>query len=272
MSDKKGGHDDPKKDDAITSGSEKTAAAAKTALTGFFANVFNVNWDTLAQVGAPKLRREAEKLAMGAKRRFSVDHWTRSDGAEIAYNALVTNVKTAVGTLPDGITKTGLMELLEFAEAFIQKFCDEENGGGEKSSQKKAPMPLHPETQAALAKATADFIADAVKLIIETPPGKAEVMNHVLVERAECLWNLQDRLLNGPPKPPEKKKEPGVPFSERLHQVGEAVGGSLKSFNNEIEKEIIASKERTARKQAEQKAEREAEPMTLQRKLRRLLF
>ena len=270
MADKHGGHDDHKTKSGGTDGGEATAIAAKGALTGLFSKVFNINWDTVVQVGAPKLRKEAERLANGAKRTFPVDHWSRSDVAEIAYNALVTNVKTAISGLKDGLLKAGMKELLEFAEAFINKFCNEEDGSAGRSSEKsKASFKdLPPELQAELTKGRVTMLRDGTELIMATPPSGKGAMDEILAGRADSLWNLQDHVINGPPKP----KEPHIPFSERLDQFGEAVGAALKPFNEELEKSTAQLKASTARKQAEQKAERVARPDTLQRKLWRMLF
>lgn len=255
-------------------GDEATAIAAKTALTGFFAKVFNINWDTVVQVGAPKLRREAERLANGAKKTFAVDHWSRSDAAEIAYNALVTNLKTAIAGLPNGLVKAGMKELLDFSEVFINKFCNEDEGtSAGKSSEKSTASfkDLPTELQTAITKANVEIIGDGVELIKATPPSGRKAMMDDLTERADSLWNLQDRLLNGPPKP-EVPKEPSVPFSERLSQCGEAVERTLKPFNEELERDIAQLKAKTERKRAEQQAKRVAEPDTFTKRFWGALF
>ncbi len=209
------------------------------------------------------LRKFAEWLGKILRRSLPDSHPLRSDLAEfVAYVGVA-----AVEAPNSAILKT----IGEFLAAFTQTFCGGEGEGDIKTGEKSSLKDLPPELQTALTKATAEIQTFCTEAILKAPPENLEEVRAGLLAKADTHREVQEHLLNDPDKPKEEK-EPSVPFSERLHQVGEAIDTALKPLNADLEKEITASEARTARKQKEQEAERAAKPMTLERRLRRLFF
>lgn len=242
----------------------------KTGVTSFLEGDFLK--DATRSGAQPTLRRRAEMLAKHLRSFFPSDHPLRSDVSE----AVIDFVGDRIRRIAEGRKTWGgvaVTEIGEFIKMLGEEFCNEENGDGSKAPEKKqAPVViLQPKLQDALTEAGVSLVNDAAELIKATPPSGKEAMDAIQLGRADSLWKLQDRLVNGPQKP-EAPKEPGVPFSERLSQCGEAVERTLKPFNEELERDIAQLKANTARKKAEQQAKRAAKPNTLQEKIWRWLF
>jgi len=260
MADKKGGHDDHKKDDSH----EKSGGNKEAEVLSKFEKYFGVGPTRLIVSRASQvyLRKVAQWLGKLLRRSLPDNHPLRSDLAEFVAYVGVAAIEARDSTI--------LKTIGEFLAAFTQTFCGDEGEDDTKTGRKESFKDLSPELQATLTKATAEMQAFSTEAILKAPPELAEEAEKALLKKADTHWKVQNRLINGPPE--EKDKEPGVPFSERLHQVSEAVDKALKPLNEDLEKEIAASRARTAKKQAEQAAERRAKPMTLQRKLRKFLL
>ncbi|MDO8619864.1 MAG: hypothetical protein Q7R64_00750 [bacterium] len=214
---------------------------AKTAVTEakvFFKKMFDINLDTFAQLGAPQFRSKAVELARNAKRRYHDTHWLRSSGGEVLYGVITSQLRTAAQALPDtpthlSLLKTTVKETAGFIDGFVQEFCNKGNVGNVGVTSAELPKELHD----ALSQAGATLLADSMKLMTETPLSGREDMEKMLLARADTFARLKERIVHGIPKP-EKTREPGVPLSEHLADIGEAFGRALKPLNDELEKGV----------------------------------
>ena len=278
MSDKKGGHDDHKKDDEHgkdkprTEGEEKAkgivGSLLESLLQPFAKFLPKKNLNILISLLNPWLDDSAEASALKVKQWLGEHPWLKDKKVGSALGALSAKIEDEADKY-DEPTRVALKKISDWIQTFTSELRKDSGEYGEETSHSTGSSST--ERAKKFDAGDAKLAEDGLDLILTAPPSGLDNIRAINRGRANAWHEHKETVKHGPPKPKEEK-EPGVPFSEMLHEVGEAVGGSLKSFNSEIEKEIIASKERTARKQAEQKAEREAEPMTLQRKLRRLLF
>ncbi len=246
MSEKHGGHDDHKKDDghgkdkSTTSGGEKVKGIIGKMIESMLEPLKGIlpkkNLNVLISLLNPWLDESAEATANRMKKWTRDYPWLRNKAVGSALGAFAAQIEEEAEKY-DEPTKVFFKKASDWFETFSSELLREDSGDAHKSEKKKDQTPLHPELQDALAKASADIVTDSAELIKATPPGGKEAMDEILAGRADSLWKVQDRLLNGPPKP-EKPKEPHVPFSERLHQVGEVVQKTLKPLNEELERGV----------------------------------
>lgn len=252
-------------DKSVKSGSpEAIAQEVKNATTGMLKRLFKIDWDTVAQLGAPKIRRRAEEDAKRAKQSFPVDAWVRSDAAEVIYNVVLKQVKNAVEVLKDGALKTSLKELAEYLETFVVEFCNEEDGG---YKNKKVSKQIDPET----AKVVAEY-KKAIMASIQTRLDAASDADYNSVsasadkrmrDGAKMVGYMTDGI------PEEKEVRPkGPSLGEQLEEFAHAATPVL----NQLETKRQAYAAETARRSAQRRRERAAQPKTVAEKVFKLLF
>lgn len=232
---------------------EAIAQEVKNATTGMLKRLFKIDWDTIAQLGAAKIRKKAEELAEKAKQDFPVDAWARSDAAEVFYNIVLKQLKNALEILKDGALKTSLKELAEFLEVFVIEFCNEENGG-----HKKASKTIDPET--------AKVIADYKKAVMTSIQARLDAASDADYDNAS---KNADKRMRDAAKMVGYMTE-GVPEEKKDKPKGPTLGERLEDFAAEARPAIAKLDAETARinadtaaKKRKQELDRDSQPERL---------
>lgn len=235
---KKGGHDDHKKDDAKKAGidAESSPDSMKAGLASFLQGDF---LKKATRSGAqPTLRRKAEMVAEYLKRFFPKDHVLRSDVSE----AVIDFVGESVRALAEGKKTWGgvaVTEIGEFIKMVGEEFCKENGGDGNHTGSKNRELASDQDSERAkkFDAGDATLAEDGLKHILNAPPTAIDDIREINRGRANAWHEHKETIRHGPLKH-EEEPEPGVPFSERLHQVGEAVEKALTPLNDDLEKGV----------------------------------
>lgn len=170
------------------------------------------------------------------------------------FSSVAINRLEQFGKTLGGWKESGVVKLADFLDSFRQAFF-----GGKDAADAVEKEVVTTERAKRFDEGDAKLADDGLDLILTAPPSGIASIREVNRDRASAWHDYKETIRHGPPKP-EVPKEPSVPFSERLRQVDEEVDRILEPVVDQMEKGLAEFKANTARKEAQQKAERKAKP------------
>ncbi|MDO8619866.1 MAG: hypothetical protein Q7R64_00760 [bacterium] len=267
------GKDKPKSDGDIASTEGTSDPLLKEfadAMKKYFG--FDLDLNFFSSAFNPEIDALAKRCADEADKRLSKDSFARTSTVSRGLGVLAAALEN-MGDRKTGKTRALFKKGSDFLETFGTYFYGrsiKKDSGGE-SHDEVSHGGVSTERAKQFDAGDAKLAQNGLDLILMTPPTGFDEIREINRERAKAWHEHKEIVRHGPPK--EKvEPEPGVPFSEWLHQVDEGVEKALKPVSEKLEKDLLTLKADTARKQEEQRAERAAKPKTFQSKLRRWLF